>query len=571
MRTLHTLAQKNKIIKDFFVFDTETNGLRAQPDAFIFGAIYGWNFHKVLFSVEDFITEFKESKYYNKKVFAHNAEYDLNVIYSNIYDLDPNAIFNNKFICASNGNCLFADSTNIYPASVKKIGDLIKLEKLETNQDFKDGTFEGTVSETDIKYCIRDCEIIYNALFEIFNEVQSIKITIAGLSMTYFRRFYQKFHIDYNEKKIEKFYEGYYGGRTEAFFIGKTNACVYDVNSMYPYAMLNCKFPNPKFLKQLHNVNVSRFSNYFLHKFEGTAKVKLFHVEHFFGYLPYRHKGKLLFPVGTFTGWYNFNELRFAISQGVVKIKKVYEIVYSEPMDTPFDNFVTDIYKKRKETTSELQKLFLKLLMNSLYGKFGQKIKSEIIYIKDIDKQFKEIQEYQRKKILIKIIPFNSHRKDCHIEIKTKKSFLYHSIPVFSSYITSFARVELLKLLIKYKKSGPLYCDTDSIFFKNDPEIKNSDEIGRFKKENKIVTEIRGLKNYSYIGESRSIFDCIKGIPKNAEKKEGKYYYRTLIKTKEAVRRGKTAGVLVDRVKELTGEYNKRIILNDGNTKPIKF
>ena len=83
-QTLFKLRPTVTIQSDFYVFDTETRGLRAKQDAFIFGAIYGHNFVKVLYSVNDFQNEFLEPRYKDKKVFAHNAEYDLFVIYDKI-------------------------------------------------------------------------------------------------------------------------------------------------------------------------------------------------------------------------------------------------------------------------------------------------------------------------------------------------------------------------------------------------------------------------------------------------------------------------------------------------------
>ena len=61
MKTLHRLNRKNKLLNDFYVFDTETKGLRAKPDAFIFGVVYGWDYQKVIYSVKDFIKEFPEA------------------------------------------------------------------------------------------------------------------------------------------------------------------------------------------------------------------------------------------------------------------------------------------------------------------------------------------------------------------------------------------------------------------------------------------------------------------------------------------------------------------------------
>jgi len=192
-----------------------------------------------------------------------------------------------------------------------------------------------------------------------------------------------------------------------------------------------------------------------------------------------------------------------------------------------------------------------------------------MIYIDNMDIQINIIKEYALKEKLIKIHPFNSVRKDCFIEVKNDRGFLYHTIPSFSSYITSYSRIELLKLFIKYESSGIVYCDTDSIFVNKKLTIENSDKLGELKLEDKIISEIRGLKNYSYISENKQK-DKIKGIPKTAEMTDySKYKYKTLVGTKEGLRRNKLPGVQENRVKIITGKYNKRIVLIDGNTLAI--
>jgi hypothetical protein len=569
MKQLHPLKQREKLFTDFYVFDTETRGLRAKSDAFIFGVVFGNEYQKVIHSVKEFQAEFKDKRYYKKKVFAHNAEYDLNVIYDNIYELDKKAIFNGKFICCSNDNCLFADSLNIYPASVKEIGRISGLEKMEIEKEYITGNVKGKVTKQMINYCIRDCEIVYNALYYIFSLVGSIKITLAGLSLDYFRRHFLKETIEYNEFLNKYFFNSYFGGRTEAFYIGKIQAICFDKNSMYPFAMKYANFPNPKTLRRVAFLNVNIFLKKYLKFYEGVAHVKVKHENTYYGFLPYKKDGKLLFPVGTFTGWYNFNELRFALEQKAITIIRVMDVIYSEPILSPFIEYVDTLYNRRKATQNELEKTVLKLLLNSLYGKFAQRIKSEMIYIKDIEKEIGILEEYEKKKMLLRIVPFNAERLDCFIEVKSNKGFLYNTIPVYSSYITSFARVELLKFLIKYHNEKPVYCDTDSIFFAGSPNIKDSTELGQWKKENKIVTEIRGLKNYSYISNGLTN-DKIKGVPKNAEKKgENLYSYSTLIKTRESINRNVESGIETKRTKQLTLRYDKRIVHKDGETQPI--
>lgn len=571
MKTLNILKQKNKILSDFYVFDTETNGLRAKSDAFIFGVVYGNDYINVIYTVENFKKEFLKPRYKNKKVFAHNAEYDLSVIYDNIYDFDKHAIFNNKFICATNGNCMFADSMNIFQTSVKKIGEMIGFEKMELSQEYKEGNFGGIITRQMVEYCQRDCEIVYQALFNFFELVGSIKITVAGLAMCYYRAYYQPFNIDFNEDLGKYFYDSYYGGRTEAFYIGKINppAVVYDINSMYADAMYHVIFPNPKYLQIQRFCKVELFVNYHLKNYEGCAEITVNHLPAKYGFLPYKKDGKLLFPIGNLRGTWNFNEIRYALKMQAIIIKKVHSIIFAPALESPFKQYVNDLYNKRISVTNPLHQEIYKKLLTNLYGKFAQRIKSEQIYIDDIIKQFNIVAEYQRTKQLIKIHPFAGDRKDCFIEIKSQRGELYHSIPLFSSYITSYARVKLLSEILRYDKYKPLYCDTDSIFFRKNPKINNSELLGGWKCEKKTVYEIHGLKNYSYLSDANKKIETIKGIPGNAVKIGEMYHYKTLIKTKEALRRRLKSGILTDRIKVLSLKYDKRIVLKDGNTEPI--
>lgn len=214
--------------KKFYVFDTETGIshkggkieyiLSARPEHLIFGVVYGPDgYYKVLSTPKEFKSEFKKKQYKNKIVYAHNAEYDLSAVYGNIYELDREAIFNGKFISCSNGVCRFADSYNLLPTSVKKLGELLGLNKAQLGD-------ANLVSHTknlqnDINYCFRDCEIVYKSLEKIFEDVEPC-YTIGSLALKIFRNKYLTKTIKINDHS-DLFFNALYGGRTEAFRIGK--------------------------------------------------------------------------------------------------------------------------------------------------------------------------------------------------------------------------------------------------------------------------------------------------------------------------------------------------------------
>jgi hypothetical protein len=283
---------------------------------------------------------------------------------------------------------------------------------------------------------------------------------------------------------------------------------------------------------------------------------------------------KLVFPVGEFETTINFNELRFGIKMGAIEVLSVNYVVYGNPIDSPFIDFINDTYKKRQQTENPLMRMIYKLLMNALYGRFAMRLKLTTTYYEDLPVQI--ITELKDEEKYYDLQIFNAERSDCYLlteNEKMKNSFF--SIPTFSSYITSEARILLLKNLIANqngKNNNIVYCDTDSIFIAGVFVGDCAEALGAFKEESKRITEISGLKNYKYIDENDKEIIVIKGISRNSVKiSEGKYLTKKYYKTKGSLRQGKEAGESYEQVKELKHKYDKRIVLSDGNTKPIKL
>lgn len=565
----------SKIKYNFFVFDTETTKLEPMPKNFVFGVIRGYSFSKVLYSVEEFKKEFENPIYKNKYIFAHNAEFDLLSIFGNIItEVDNSAVFNGKFIAAKyDNNITFGDSMNIYPASVEKIGAMMGLQKLDNIKVRTQGLRKDNITNEDIEYCKRDCEIVFKALLQMFESIGVIKLTVPSLAMFQFRANYLPKDIVFSEL-VDEFYESYYGGRTEAFRIGKVKAKVYDINSLYPYAMIHTIFPDVKHLHKILDLNV-KYLLYLIDTYEGLAKVTVRHKETYFGYLPVRMEinksEKLVFPVGEFETIVNFNELRFALDEGVVEILKVEYAIYGNPVESPFVDFVNDNYNKRLQTPNELDKTIYKLIMNSLYGRFAMRMKMSTTYYDDLP--YTIIKELELADKFYDLQLFNIERNDCYLITENeqmKNSFF--SIPTYSSYITSYARVKLLKAMIANEKNNVCYCDTDSIFLMDIFDGKLSNDIGDWKVEPKIVIEVNGLKNYKYENEAGEETTVIKGISRNSTKiSEGKYSTTKYYKTKQSIVQNKEAGQQFEQTKTLRHIYDKRTILEDGNTKPIKL
>lgn len=573
---MRTLKKQNdskhidKIKNNFFVFDTETTKLEPMKKNFVFCVLYGYNFTKVFKTQKEFLTEIQKPKYKKKYIFAHNAEFDLTVIFGNIYKhCDNSAVFNGRFISADYNGVKFADSLNIYEASVKKIGEITGLQKIENEKVKKGGLTKKNLTQSDIDYCIRDCQIIFDALLKIFEYVGCIKLTLSSLSLYNFRNKFLTENIMFSDL-VDEFYNSYYGGRTEVFKLGKCNAEVFDINSLYPFVMQKMFFPDIRNLKKETKVDI-KYLLYCIKYHEGLAKVTIEHKYNYFGFLPYKDE-KLLFPVGKFTGIWNFNEIRFALKHEVIEIKDVDYIVYSNPVSSPFTDFVNEHYNKRLNAKNDLDAWIEKYTLNKLYGRFAMRMKYETTYYENIPYELIEELEKTEKYHILKT--FSEKRPDCFLiteNEKFKNSFF--SIPAWSSYITSQARIVLLSALLENEDSV-LYCDTDSLFCASGFVGRIDKDIGCFKKEPKQILEIRGLKNYVYKDlKTDEVKESIKGINKNAIKlSEGRYLIKKYYKTKESLRRSKDAGKSFEMIKELRHEYDKRVVnKSNGQTKPIKL
>jgi hypothetical protein len=576
--------------KDFYVFDTET-GIRykdgriqyilsARPENLIFGVVYGPNgFYKVIHSVDEFKAEFKKKRYKGRIIYAHNAEYDLSCIYSNIYLLDREAIFNGKFICCTNGNCTFADSYNILPASVKVLGEILGLPKGQLG-DSELSSHINRLNE-DIKYCYRDCKIVFDSLQNVFNDTEP-SFTIGSLALKVFRSKYLKRTIKINEHS-DRFFDALYGGRTEAFKIGKTNANVFDINSAYLSVMEKNSFPDPSKLRVLDTSNfpnvkgqLERALNKMLYRYEGMikAKVKVNENEKL-PVLPYRYENKLIFPCGEFIGAWTFSEIRYALQNSKTTILEIYEIVYAPAIESPYGQFARDVWKKRKDAQKIKDKATdyrEKLFGNNLWGKNAQRAKEEFRFCTGL----KEAKEFMREKKI---------KKGEIIEVIGGFFFRYftdrlfnHTIACWAAYITAYVRIMLHK---EMKKDGNdlVYCDTDSRFVTKSIDYNTKDQLGGWKKEEKKVTKIRALKDYvyTYFDKDKNMevsAQMLKGVKKNAKQLDPEanvFLLERMIRTRESFRRTDSLppGTFIKQIKTLSGDYLKRKVLPNGDTKPF--
>lgn len=165
-----------------------------------------------------------------------------------------------------------------------------------------------------LKFLELDLETLYEVLskankqFFLDYDVDMAKsYTISGLGLTLFLNKYYKNNIpNINKKSIyTELKQGYYGGITEIYISQGRNLFYYDINSLYPYASLN-DMPGLS-VKNYLITNIKDIPFGFFYCDIDTTDVK----QEYLGLLPFKSKG-LIFPLGKWSGWFFYEELKFA-------------------------------------------------------------------------------------------------------------------------------------------------------------------------------------------------------------------------------------------------------------------
>lgn len=488
---------KGKIEKrDFVGFDVETHG---QNNEFVFCGLYyefkGEFIYTYFDSKEDFFRFIFDGNFFHGKYFiATNLSFDFDsVFFGSKYYNDFKKVYresnliqakyikkNEKGVRNHHGAFYFIDTMSIVPFSVEVCGKVLNIDKLDKPVNLG----KNVIDKEMLTYNNRDCEISLKfAEFcqEWFNHIGgNYKNTISSSAMDLYRRKYLdriliKEQFILQDDKISDFiFKGYYGGRTEVFKRGVfEDVNYYDVNSLYPSVMIE-EYPLPNSVNKPKEISLKNIMDY-----EGVSEVKILTPENMnIPILPFRKNDKLIFPLGTFTGVYNHDELRYAISYGYKILRINNQIIYTETFK-PFEKYIKDLYAIRKQWKEEgrQEELIPKLLMNSLYGKFGQHKISGFDILNKYECDYKKLSKIYKSGVKI----LKETDKLIYYKTEFKEFNSCFSFPILSSYTTSKARIQMHKLLMV---SNPIYIDTDSIITQE--ELLTSKELGDLKLEYKL-------------------------------------------------------------------------------------
>ncbi len=493
-------------------------------------------------SFKNFILSLVENKHKEKIYFIGFNIYNFDnfTFFNNIelvkyFDILINKNYKILSMFSKNKKIVLYDLFNIFPLSLKELGKYVNLEKGNMQKELaimdKD-EFEQRKKEI-VEYCKQDVVItekIFNEFYDFLNKngITSLPLTPSQLS---FKLYNLLNGNKINGKEINNdylFLESYYGGRTEYFYLGKFNKSIYayDFNSLYPFVMVRYKYP-VEFVKSEVLPDYDNFIRD-IYNFEGLGIFEIYAENTIYyldndkkieiGLLPYKYNEKIIYPKGKWIGIYNLNEIKFSIENGY-KVKPLYVEYWRAEKLNKIDEFVSYWYNIKKQKKGLLS-VIAKIVLNSLYGKFMQINQGYDIKLLESE------EDYFNYEVIEDGLNIGINR-NTGME-RGRSTFLS-----IGSYITSYARIELLKKMKEAIKKNAkiLYCDTDSLFL--DVKVfQDEKDLGKVKieKEGKNIN-IFSAKSYilNYDNENRKI--VIKGIPKRAKQiDEYNYEYDRMIR-----------------------------------------
>jgi hypothetical protein len=456
---------------------------RRVPQPFIWG-LYGGESGEDYYefdTVSD-VVRFLESK--SHIVYAHNGgKFDYHYLRDYINTGEAISIIAGRLAKFRIGVCEFRDSMNILPVS------LATFKKDEVDYAIFEPEERDKPANREIirKYLRSDCSYLYE-LIQAHRKENGVALTQAGASMRAWSK-QSGIKPPRQSSALYQLYKPYYyGGRVQCFASGVVSRDfkVIDINSAYPHAMLSAHPYSPEAVWMDHLPADGE-----LHKclitLSCTAR----------GCFPYRtDTGDLYFPHDEHTiRRYHITGYEFVTALRRDAIKNIIvESVHYFPQSVKFEEFILSNWDRRARAKAEGNKaldIIVKLLMNSLYGKFASDYNKYRDYhlihreqLPDYEVNgYAESAYWGNDKFLMgRPIPEEKHR--------------FFNIATAAS-ITGYVRAMLFDALCSV--TDPLYCDTDSIACADTGKLLLGEALGAWKVEGEFDGyAIAGKKMYAF-------------------------------------------------------------------------
>jgi len=227
---------------------------------------------------------------------------------------------------------------------------------------------------------------------------------------------------------------------------------------------------------------------------------------------PVTLKGHLVYPIGTFHTVLSTPEIEYALSHGhILEVNKACLYLRGDIFSSYVDYFYR-LKAKYKQEGNKPYYMLVKLMLNSLYGKTGQRERGFEPYEGD---------ETKLRGTSVILDLGTGKRQTLHkfggqyfIEVDRGES--YNSFPAIAAHVTAYGRMALWDL---FKIAGPghvFYCDTDSLIVDAPGKEKlesylDDDKLGALKVEGESDTlTVVAPKHYVFEGKL-----TLKGVGKH--------------------------------------------------------
>lgn len=374
------------------------------------------------------------------------------------------------------GQCEFRDSYNLFS---QRLGAWEK-DTIDYSFFTKEERYKPENWQAILDYQKSDCTYLYEMLTEFFNR-NGKGITLPSICMNKLKKVMPGIPNS-TKAYYEEFKPFYYGGRVQCFQKGMRDLEFQsvDINSAYPWAMRN----------NLHPIGLANIARRPRHIKEKEAMGPQFYkIEaESGGGLPFRDPKtkELTFPcddvLRTYfvTGW----ELMAALDTNTVcNLKILTECTFKDCRD--FADFIDPLWEERlkaKREKDEHTSNFVKLEMNSTYGKFAANpAKYEDFMVITADEaaafQFceRDFDAYKEQGYKLR----GSFGPETYLISRPigEDDQTYYNV-VTGASITGCVRALLFRNMCKAKDL--LYCDTDSIAARSFPDLNIGDKLGQW-------------------------------------------------------------------------------------------
>ena len=404
------------------------------------------------------------------------------------------------------------DNSNFFAGKLDEWGKRLGYPKLTID-------FDTCTDDELLIYCRRDVEIMVKLWrmwveFLDVNRCGSFKPTVSSTAFNTWRHRFMPdtVHIHTDELATHLERGSYKGGRTECLWVGRREDGPFyymDVNNMYGYVLANCEFPSG-----LWN-SIPKADPYQLaYKLKRHAVIAQVRIDVDEPWFPYRLGSHTCYPVGEFWTTLTTPELKLVIDRGWLRDVGAMSWYRKAPLFAEYVNEFTDLRHSYDAEGREGFSKICKLLVNGLYGKFGQRgMKQEIIGKCDPSIMKREtILDAEHNLIFDQVYLAGTIFKE------SRHGEAFHSFPAIAAHVTAEARIYLFALAQKVPKDHVFYMDTDSLLVDEQgylalADLMDPSHIGMLKVETTSPwLEINAPKDYKMQDRIKT-----KGIKLDAE------------------------------------------------------